>query len=273
MHPDSLIADPAAPDAVPLSRHPVEIVAGDPASGVVLVCDHASNAMPEAYGTLGLPPSELERHIAYDIGARAVTLRMAGRLGAPAVLSTFSRLLIDPNRGTDDPTLVMRLSDGAVVPGNARIGEAEIAARVARFYRPYDEAIAATIDASLKSGIAPVIVSIHSFTPVWKGWPRPWQIGILWDEDARIAPALVAALQATGDIVVGDNEPYRGGLGGDVIDRNATARGLDNALIEVRQDLIVDNAGAIAWGDRLARILAPLLGARHMTSTRITAQA
>jgi predicted N-formylglutamate amidohydrolase len=245
--------------ADPSTEAPVEAVAGDPASGVLVLCDHASNAMPPDYGTLGLCDAELERHIAYDIGAAGTARTLAGELGAPALLSTFSRLLIDPNRGTDDPTLVMRLSDGAVVPGNAHVDEAEIERRLARFYRPYDRAIATAIDRAMAAGVPPVVVSIHSYTPVWKGVLRPWHVAVLWDSDPRLPVPLMAALRAESDLVVGDNEPYDGALAGDTVNRHATARGLSNALIEVRQDLIADPQGAQDWGRRLARLLRPIL--------------
>ncbi len=205
---------------------------------MLLLCDHASNAIPAELNGLGLPPEQLERHIAYDIGAAELADGHGAATGAPAVLTTFSRLLIDPNRGLDDPTLVMRLSDGAIVPGNARIDEAGIAARVKRYYAPYDAAIDDAIETATAAGHPPAIVSIHSFTPFWKAAARPWHVGLLWDQEGALSQALIAALQAEGDLVVGDNEPYRGGLPGDTIDRHATRRGLPDTLIEVRQDLI-----------------------------------
>ncbi len=215
--------------------------------------------MPEEFGHLGLPPDQLQRHIAYDIGAAWAARRLAARLGCPAILSTFSRLLIDPNRGLDDPTLVMRLSDGAIVPGNARLDEAGVAERVARFYRPYDDAIRSALDEAEAAGVRPAVISIHSFTPVWKDRPRPWHIGFLWDRDDRLTRPLIEALRRDPGLIVGDNEPYRGGLSGDVIDRHATARGLPNTLVEFRQDLIGAPAGAEAWADLLAEALRPLL--------------
>lgn len=243
----------------------VEIIPGDPATGMLLLCDHASNAIPAELDGLGLPAAQLTRHIAYDIGAAEMTRAMAAALGAPAVLSSFSRLLIDPNRGRDDPTLVMRISDGAIVPGNARIDEAGIAERVARFYAPYDAAIDRAVTQAIAAGHPPAIVSLHSFTPFWKGVPRPWQAGVLWDGEGRLARALIAALRAEGDLVVGDNEPYRGGLPGDTIDRHATRRGLLDALVEIRQDLIGEPHAARAWGVRLARLMpGALAAAREM---------
>lgn len=237
------------------------MIDGDIRSGVLVLCDHASNAMPAEYGDLGMPPSELERHIAYDIGAAAMTRAMARALNAPALLTSFSRLLIDPNRGRDDPTLVMRLSDGAIVPGNAEIDDAEINLRIRRFYDPYDRAIAAALDRFAEAGVTPAIISNHSFTPVWKGAPRPWHVGILWDADPRLAVPCLEALRREGDLVVGDNEPYDGALAGDTIDRHATAKGLANLLTEVRQDLIATDADAARWGVRLAGVLRPLIAA------------
>jgi predicted N-formylglutamate amidohydrolase len=241
---------------------PFEQISGALGGGVLVVCDHAANALPPRYGDLGLPRQALERHIAYDIGAAWLTRRLAERLNAPAVLSTYSRLLIDANRGADDPTLVMRVSDGDLVPGNARVGEEEIARRRSLYWAPYRSAIEATVEAMLASGAPPAILSIHSFTPHWRGDKRPWKVGVLWDSDPRLAAPLIAALGAERDIgpeAVGDNEPYDGGLPGDTINATATARGLANALIEVRQDLIGERAAAEAWADRLARIVAPLV--------------
>lgn len=239
----------------PRAAGDVEVIAGDPATGLLLLCDHAANAMPPELGSLGLPPEQLERHIAYDIGAAEMTRALAAALGAPAVLSHFSRLLIDPNRGLDDPTLVMRLSDGALVPGNRHLDEAGVAERITRFYAPYDSAIAAAIERALAAGHPPAIVSMHSFTPFWKQAARPWHIGVLWDDPGALAKLLIAALREEEDLVVGDNEPYSGGLPGDTIDRHATRRGLPDALIEVRQDLIATAPTARAWGLRLAGIL------------------
>ncbi|WP_336487173.1 N-formylglutamate amidohydrolase [Methylobacterium nigriterrae] len=240
--------------------HPVETVPGDPACGVLILCDHASNHVPEDLD-LGVPEAEFARHIAYDIGAAGVTRRLAQELGAPAILTRFSRLIIDPNRGRADPTLVMRLSDGAVVPGNARIDEAGRAERIARFYDPFDRAIDDAVAAAEAAGAAPAIVTIHSFTPYWRGVARPWQVGILYDRDDRLSVPLIAGLRADpAGLTVGDNEPYGGGLPGDTIDRHATARDLPNALVEIRQDLIAGEGGQIEWASRFARLLRPLLG-------------
>lgn len=248
--------DAARPDRpAEISAEAYELLPGDEAGGLVLLCDHASNHIPPEYGSLGLPPSELDRHIAYDIGAAALTRGLAERFGVPAVLSRFSRLLIDPNRGTDDPTLVMRLSDGAVVPGNARIDAEEKARRIERFYAPYDAAVLGLINRALASGHVPAILSVHSFTPIWRGVPRPWHAGVLWDRDPRLARPLIDGLAADGSLVIGDNEPYHGALKGDTMYRHATRRGLAHALLEVRQDLIADAAGVREWVDRVGEVL------------------
>ncbi len=230
----------------------VEIIAGDPASGVLLLCDHASNAVPPELGTLGLPPLEMQRHIAYDIGAASMTRAMAAMLGAPAILTHFSRLLIDPNRGPEDPTLVRQLSDGAIIPANHGISSTGIAERVARYYAPYDAAISAAIDHAIAAGHPPAIIALHTFTPHMQGIARPWHIGILSDTDRRLSQSWLDELMQEPDLVTGDNEPYRGGLPGDTIDRHATRRGLNNTLIEIRQDLVTADFDAHAWGQRLA---------------------
>ena len=237
--------------------HPVDIIPGPSDADLLLICDHASNALPEDYGTLGLPPAQLQRHIGYDIGAADVTRRLAALLNCPAVLTTFSRLLIDPNRGADDPTLVMRLSDGAIIPGNAQVDEAEIAHRLATYWRPYREAVGDAIDRMSTSRSTPVVISIHSFTHAWKGIPRPWEIGVLWDTDPRLAVPLMDALRDAG-FVVGDNEPYDGALRGDTLDEEVTRRGIAGLLVEVRQDLIAETRAAEAMADRLAAVLAPV---------------
>ena len=250
---------------------PIETRAGPLDAGVLVICDHASNALPPEYGSLGLKREALARHIAYDIGAAGLARALASRMNAPAVLSTFSRLLIDPNRGADDPTLVMRYSDGAIVPGNARIDAAEIARRRERFWAPYRDKITATVEAMLATGEPPALVSIHSFTPVWRGAARRWKVGVLWDRDDRVAKPLLEALHAEPDLHahgIGDNEPYDGALAGDTLDAVATARGLANALIEVRQDLIAEPAGAAGWADRFARLLKPILADRETRAPR-----
>ncbi len=226
---------------------------------LILLCDHASNRLPQQYHTLGLPPAEFERHIAYDIGAEAVTQGLASRLGGAAFFARFSRLLIDPNRGTDDPTLIMKLSDGAVIPGNARINEEERQHRIETYHQPYHRAISAYIDSRPASGTAPILVSLHSFTPVWRGVARPWHAGILWDLDGRLPLPLLEALRSMPGLTIGDNEPYHGALEGDTLNVHGTRRGLAHALVEIRQDLIATQRGVDEWVERLASVLEPIM--------------
>ncbi len=232
--------------------------------GLIVLCDHAGNALPAEYGTLGLPAAQLERHIAYDIGVTPIVRALAAKLDAPAIMTRYSRLLIDPNRGRDDPTLVMRLSDGAVVPGNRKLDAAERDKRLHLYYDPYHRTIDAIIDQCLATSVAPVLLSIHSFTESWKNFTRPWHVGVLWDRDARLAHPLLEAFYAEGDLIVGDNEPYAGQLEGDCLWQHGAQRGLANAIVEVRQDLIRDAGGQAAWSDRLCRIVEKILPATHV---------
>jgi predicted N-formylglutamate amidohydrolase len=231
------------------------VIPGRADAGLILLCDHAGNAFPPGYGTLGLPEDQLKRHIAYDIGALAVTRAVAAALGVPAIHTRFSRLLIDPNRGADDPTMIMRLSDGAVIPGNRHLDAAERERRISRYYRPYHTAIDQVLDRCTATGVTPAIISMHSFTESWKGVPRPWHIGILWDRDARLAKPMIDHFSADGGLIVGDNEPYKGSLEGDCLWQHGTTRGLANALIEIRQDLIRDADGQRQWADRVVAMV------------------
>lgn len=235
---------------------PFEIVEGARERGLVLVADHARRALPEEYGDLGLPAAEFQRHIAYDIGVERVTRRLAALTGAPAVMANFSRLLIDPNRGEDDPTLIRQLYDGTVVPGNYPLAPPERERRLDSFYRPYHDAVAALVaSVAAASGAAPFILSVHSFTPVMQGFVRPWQVGVLWDLDDRAPGSLIDMLREDATLTVGDNEPYDGALRGDTMYRHAIVNGFAHALVEIRQDLIADEAGADAWAERLAPIV------------------
>ena len=237
---------------------PFELVSPEARADFIVVCDHASNALPPEYGTLGLDPAEFRRHIAFDIGAAGVARRLAEALSAPAVLGRYSRLLIDLNRGEDDPTIVMKLSDGAIVPGNrdadACKDKGEFARRIALFHAPYHAAIERLIARARALDIVPVIVSVHSFTPRWRSFVRPWETGLLWDKDDRMIVPLLTALRAQG-FTVGDNEPYTGKLRNDCMFRHATVHGLPHVLIEIRQDLIESEEGQAAWATRYAKHL------------------
>ena len=232
---------------------PVEIISGRLGSGILLIADHAMRLLPSEYGRLGLDESEFERHIAYDIGVEGLTRGLARRLTCPAVMARFSRLLIDPNRGEDDPTLIRQLYDGAVIPGNYPLTDEEREKRMENYFQPFRQGVrrlAAEMHESADG--PPMVISVHSFTPSMGGKARPWHVGILWDKDPRAALPLIEMLRADPGMIVGDNEPYDGALHGDTLHEVCTAQGISHVLIEVRQDLISDEAGIEEWGSRLA---------------------
>lgn len=221
----------------------------------IVLCDHASNQLPKEFGSLGLSSQEFDRHIAYDLGAEPLTCILANHLKAPAFLTSFSRLLIDCNRGKDDPTLVSCLSDGTIVPGNIQLTSASLNQRIELFYNPYHQAIEAAINQTLSKNIVPALISIHTFTPQWRGKRRPWHVGILWDKDPRLAQPLMKELEKLPDFIVGNNEPYRGWLRGDTLWQHGTQRGIPHVLIEIRQDLLTNKTSVQKWGDYLSSIL------------------
>jgi predicted N-formylglutamate amidohydrolase len=238
---------------------PVEIVSGGLDSGILLIADHAMRHLPGEYGRLGLDDAQFDRHIAYDIGVEGLTRGLARRLGCPAVMARFSRLLIDPNRGEDDPTLIRQLYDGAVIPGNYPLSEDERERRIGGFYHPFRKSVRQTAkEMKEAAGAPPVVISVHSFTPSMGGKARPWHAGILWDKDPRAALPLIEMLRTEPGITVGDNEPYDGALRGDTLHDICTDQGIAHLLIEVRQDLVSDDAGIEAWTLRLAPLLARL---------------
>ena len=239
-----------------MTENAFEAIAGAKSSRILLLCDHASNALPKGFGSLGLEAGLFATHIAHDIGAAAVTRALAAAWNAPAFLGRWSRLLIDLNRGADDPTIVMKLSDGSIIPGNRDADAAEVARRIAAYHAPYHAAIAAELD---RMGPGAVILSMHSFTPSWKTVPRKWEVGVLYDRDERLAAPLMARLEQAG-FTVGDNEPYTGALDGDTLNVHGTRRGLPHVLIEIRQDLIASDAMAQDFARRLKPIIDAALG-------------
>lgn len=225
----------------------------------LVTCDHASNHVPQWLngGTLGIPASDMARHIAWDVGAAGLACQLGRHLDSPVLLSNFSRLVIDPNRGEDDPTLVMQLYDGTIIPANRHITPEGVEDRLDRLYRPYHAAY------SRLAALHPqrVILAIHSFTPCLRGRPpRPWHVGVLYSHvDERLSRPLIARLMQEPDLCIGDNEPYSGHLPGDAIDRHALRSGRLNTLIELRNDLIDDSASQAHWAARLAPILTEVL--------------
>lgn len=238
-----------------LQHDAFEVIDGDFSHGVLLIADHASNYIPAQYNNLGLTDDQLSRHIAYDIGTWSFTHKLAKKLNVPAVLSKFSRLLIDPNRGEADPTLVMRIADGEIVQGNRDIDLLQKNQRIESFYRPYDAAIGDMIDEFKDYDVSPSLFSIHSFTPTWRGNLRPTEVGMLWHEAKDFTMRVVDALKADTHYVVHDNQPYKGGLVGDTMDRHGLAKGLEHSLLELRQDYMSSDEGIDEWVEIFANIL------------------
>ncbi len=249
------------------------IEAGGEAPHFVLICDHASNAVPAHMARLGLDQAELDRHIGWDIGAASVTQSLSARLDAPAFLAGYSRLVVDCNRPPGSPTAMPAVSDGTVVPANQAISAAEAKARTDAFFRPYHEAITACLDHVTGAGTVPILVAVHSFTPVFDGVARPWEVGLLWEHDGRLVRPLKDALASLRPgLTIGDNEPYAiRGPSDHSIPVHGQDRGLPHIEIELRQDLIGDRDGAEAWAEtlaialeRLRSALAPLAIENHV---------
>lgn len=242
---------------------PFEVVRGDGASPFFLICDHAGRRIPRALGTLGLGDDDLARHIAWDIGARGLAEAMSERLDAILIAQTYSRLVIDCNRPLTSPTSIAPRSEDTDVPGNADVSADEAAARAREIFSPYHARIAAELDARAAAKRPTFLISVHSFTPVYKGFVRPWHLGMLYHRDARIAQAMLAMIRAEGEWVVGDNEPYSVSDGTDyAIPVHGEQRGLAHLELEVRQDLIADEAGQRAWAGRIVGWLERLIAER-----------
>jgi len=232
-----------------------EVINGDATASLVILCEHASNHIPEAYQNLGLSDEDLDKHIAWDIGAAEVTRKMSEMMEVPAVLGTVSRLLIDPNREPDHPTLVPSESDEIIIPANADMTPQSLAARRASIYDPFHLAADTLIDRHLDEGIVPLVVGMHSFTPSMGGEERPWQIGFLWNKDPRLAQALIGLVERETDLTVGDNQPYSGRELYYTMERHGAARGLPQTTIEIRQDLLLDSSMTQQWAALMADLL------------------
>lgn len=236
---------------------PVERVNADSDHPVLLVCEHAGQAVPAALDSLGLPPGAFDAHIGWDIGARAVTLRMAATLGVPAVLQRYSRLVIDCNRPPEAPDAVPAVSDGVKVPGNAGLEGAARQARVSEIFEPFNDATATLLDHPRRRAT----FAIHSFTPSMGGKARPWDIGFLYRHDAETSPLLrnaVAAIRP--DLCIGMNEPYQIEDASDwFVPRHGEARGVAHSLIEIRNDHIADVAGQAVFADLLSAAITAFL--------------
>jgi predicted N-formylglutamate amidohydrolase len=224
-------------------------------SPFLLTCDHYGRAVPRLLGDLGLPESELDRHIAWDIGIAGVAEALSKHLDAHLIAQRYSRLVIDCNRPPEAASSIPRISEATVVPGNEDLARDAAEARRRAIFDPYHRRIREAIDRRLSAGVPTMLVSLHSFTPVYAGLARPWHIGTLYQRDTRLAPLLLKSLRAEPGLVVGDNEPYAVSDGTDyTIPVHGEARGLMNSGIEIRQDLIAEHLGQREWADRLARV-------------------
>jgi predicted N-formylglutamate amidohydrolase len=224
-------------------------------SPFLLTSDHFGRAIPRILGDLGLPESELSRHIAWDIGIAGVARALSEHLDAHLIAQRYSRLVIDCNRPLHAPSSIPRISEATVIPGNEGLTREAAEGRRREVFDPYHRRISEVIEQRLSRGIPTVLVSLHSFTPVYAGIRRPWHVGTLYQRDARLPPLLLKGLRAQGDLVVGDNEPYAVSDETDyTIPVHGEARGLMNTGIEIRQDLISDQAGEMQWAERLAEI-------------------
>ena len=225
-----------------------------------MFCDHAGRAFPRTLGTLGLGQRELDQHIAWDIGIAGLGRRLARSLDAPFFMTAYSRLVIDCNRHLDDPTSMPQESDRISVPGNRGLTMTDRRLRQDEIFRPYHHALSAEIAGRVGAGRIPVVISLHSFTPIMNGFQRPWHVGVLWNRDARRPVPLMKRLAEEPGCVVGDNEPYSGRTGhGYSIRAHAEASGLAHALLEIRQDLIADEEGQARWAGILHRVLKDVL--------------
>ncbi len=239
-------------------------------SPLVLTCDHASNFVPPEYGALGLSETHLSAHIAWDPGALAVARGISERLDTALIETRISRLILDCNRPLDAPDLISEISETTAIPGNRGLSAGERNARIARCWKPFHDAVDAVLDDRNRAGLPSWLVSVHSFTPVYKGVHRPWHIGIIHDEDTRLALPLIAALEELPGITVGVNEPYSPA---DrvyfTLEQHARPRGLPCAMIEIRNDEIRDGAGQEKWAATLAKIFATLRPLQSHSEERI----
>jgi predicted N-formylglutamate amidohydrolase len=263
----------------PDRKHDLDLrVGGDPvapvlernvsgASPFLLTCDHYGRLIPDALGDLGLPGSELARHIAWDIGIAGVAERVSAALDAHLIAQRYSRLAIDCNRPPHVASSIPAISEATAIPGNEDISPADATARRHAIFEPYHRRIKEVIDARLAQGRPTVLVSLHSFTPVYAGIARPWHVGTLYHRSTVLPRLLLSLLRAKDDLIVGDNQPYAVSDATDyTIPVHGEARGLMNTGIEIRQDMIADDTGQASWAVRLTLIL------REIEATAVTPQ-
>jgi predicted N-formylglutamate amidohydrolase len=235
---------------------PFEVVEGRMSSPYVVQCDHASNRIPRALGTLGLPERELERHIAWDIGAKEVARHLARALDAWLILQNYSRLVIDCNRPLEHRDSIAASSEDTAIPGNRDVSPLDAKLRATSIFEPYHARIVQELDERAATRTPTILIFLHSFTPTFRGVSRPWHAGVLYDRDGRLAVPLLEALRREPGLVVGENQPYAASALTDYgIVEHGVRRGLLHVELEIRQDLIEHTPGQLDWAERLARLL------------------
>ncbi len=234
----------------------VEILNEDGRAPLVLICEHASNYIPPEYAGLGLEDADLQRHIAWDIGAAHVTRSLSRRLDAPAFLGTYSRLLIDLNRPSHAPASVAVRSEATDIPGNHSLSPAERERRVRKIFAPFQDAVAAHMERRRLAGRDRILIAIHSFTPVYLGETRPWHVGVLFGKASDLAQAIISGLQREPELNVGSNVPYAVSADDDfALLEYGDNVGNPAVLIETRHDLIATTTTADRWAERYATVL------------------
>lgn len=235
----------------PHEPHPVGTLNLDSDCPIVLVCEHAGNLLPQSCGDLGVPAEAMTRHIAWDIGAFALSERLAERFGAPLVWQSYSRLVIDCNRRLESPSLIPERSESTPIPGNFRLFQGERMARISEIWQPFQDALGALLDRRTASGLPTLLIAVHSFTPVYLGRTRPWHVGFLPGAIAWPSLALHDALRRDRSLTVALDQPYRIDEHDQTIPIHGDSRQIPSSLIEVRNDLIAHEAGCRDWCDRL----------------------
>ncbi|WP_262693967.1 N-formylglutamate amidohydrolase [Kordiimonas aquimaris] len=227
----------------------------DAREGIILLCDHATNHVPHGYDNLGLTPDVLEEHIAYDIGAEDVTRKICEMMGVAAVLGPVSRLLIDCNREPGRSSMIPTASDGITIPANNDLTEKAIKARMDAYYYPFHTMCETLIAEHMDAGLTPLLVAVHSFTPAMAGEDRPWHVGFLWNQDPRLAQAMIGLLERETDLVIGDNLPYSGKDLYYTMQRHGADHGLPQTTLEIRQDLVDTEEKTTQWAALIADVL------------------
>jgi predicted N-formylglutamate amidohydrolase len=260
------------PVLLPGEPEPIEVINGQPASRLLIHCDHGGNAVPQSLKHLGVGVDTLSRHMGWDIGAAAVSRHLAQRLNAPTVIARYSRLVIDVNRVLGDPDCIPAVSDGFSIPANVTITPEEKAERVRTLYWPYHTAIDWQLGLIREGGFMPVILSIHSFTPALiskaRAKPRPWHCGVMFSRDTRFGDHLIAEMRKVPGMIVGENEPYSGITHGYCAKMHGLSQSVPHAQIEIRQDLICTEAGQTWWADFLGTMIPIILAKDDMNDTR-----